>query len=338
MSADLDPSGSGSGSGIDPPNLDLSSLARLVAIGLVALLVLATPVVGLLAWEPVDEGNVKVVKKWGATTGTTFGPGAHFINPVSQSTTSLSVRPQAYTMSSKQGEGDRATRDDAIQVLTEDGLQVDIDVTVRYRVDASQAVTFYQQYRTLPTAEERLIRPSIRSVLRTEAGRLPVTVIYTGEGQTRLKEAAERELADEFTDAGIILEAVQVRNVDLPEQYAQAVEQKEITEQTRQRKEDELAVEELEAERKRIEAQGRADANRIVSQSLTQEVLAQQYIERLDSADTVYIPVGDGGYPQFVRNVESNGRTNASVAGAGATTPSGNGTTPSVAPTASAGG
>jgi regulator of protease activity HflC (stomatin/prohibitin superfamily) len=240
-------------------------------------------------------------------------------------------------MSSKQGEGDRATRDDAIQVLTEDGLQVDIDVTVRYRVDASQAVTFYQQYRTLPTAEERLIRPSIRSVLRTEAGRLPVTVIYTGEGQTRLKEAAERELADEFTDAGIILEAVQVRNVDLPEQYAQAVEQKEITEQTRQRKEDELAVEELEAERKRIEAQGRADANRIVSQSLTQEVLAQQYIERLDSADTVYIPVGDGGYPQFVRNVESNGRTNASVAGAGATTPSGNGTTPSVAPTASAG-
>jgi regulator of protease activity HflC (stomatin/prohibitin superfamily) len=208
-------------------------------------------------------------------------------------------------------------------VLTEDGLQVNVDVTVRYRVDSAKAVQFYRQYRTLGTAEERLIRPSIRSVLRTEAGRLPVTVIYTGEGQTRLKQAAERELSDEFVDAGIILEAVQIRNVDLPEQYAQAVEQKEITEQTRQRKEDELEVEKLEAERKRIEAEGRADANRIVSQSLTQEVLAQQYIERLDSADTVYIPVGDGGYPQFVRNVESNGVANGSVSA-----PAGNGTAP----------
>jgi regulator of protease activity HflC (stomatin/prohibitin superfamily) len=330
MSSDFDPSAGpdgtdsgSSGSGIDPPDLNLSSLSRLVVVALLGLLVITAPIVGLLAWEPVDEGNVKVVKRWGATTGTTFGPGAHFINPVSQSTSSLSVRPQAYTMSSKQGEGERANRDDAIQVLTEDGLQVNVDVTVRYRVDSAKAVQFYRQYRTLGTAEERLIRPSIRSVLRTEAGRLPVTVIYTGEGQTRLKQAAERELSDEFVDAGIILEAVQIRNVDLPEQYAQAVEQKEITEQTRQRKEDELEVEKLEAERKRIEAEGRADANRIVSQSLTQEVLAQQYIERLDSADTVYIPVGDGGYPQFVRNVESNGVANGSVSA-----PAGNGTAP----------
>jgi regulator of protease activity HflC (stomatin/prohibitin superfamily) len=288
----------------------------------IALLLLAAPVVGLLAWEPVEEGNVKVVKKWGATTGQVFGPGAHVINPVSQSTESLSVRPQAYTMSSSAGEGRESARDDAITVLTQDGLRTDIDVTVRYRVDAANAVTFYRQYRTLGTAEERLIRPSIRSILRTEAGRLPVTVIYTGEGQTRLKAAAEKELGGEFSKAGLVLEAVQIRNVELPAQYAQAVEQKEITEQRRQQKQDELAVEELEAERKRIEAQGTADANRIISQSLDDRVLAQKYIEKLDETDTVYIPVGGDGYPQFVRSLDG-GSDAASTGGTGSTNASG---------------
>jgi regulator of protease activity HflC (stomatin/prohibitin superfamily) len=289
----------------DPPSIGPSTVRRYLTIGAVVLLVVAAPVVGLLAWSPVQEGNVKVVKKWGATTGTTFEPGPHFINPVSQSTTSLSVRPQSYTMSSAQGEGEKSGRDDAIRVLTEDGLRVDIDVTVRYRVDQSEAVAFYKDYRTLATAEERLIRPSIRSVLRTEAGRLPVTEIYTGEGQTRLKQAAEEELGTEFGDAGLILEAVQVRNVELPAEYAKAVEQKEITEQRRQQKQSELQVEELEAQRKKIEAQGEAEANRIISRSLDQRVLAQKYLDTLDETDTVYIPVGDGGYPQFVQDIDA---------------------------------
>jgi regulator of protease activity HflC (stomatin/prohibitin superfamily) len=328
-----------------PPSIGPRNLTRILLLGAVALLVVAAPVAGLLAWEPVQEGNVKVVKKWGATTGTVFDPGPHFINPISQSTTSLSIRPQSYTMSSQSGEGDRAGRDDAISVLTEDGLRVDVDVTVRYRIDSSQAVKFYKNYRTVATAEERLIRPSIRSVLRTEAGRLPVTEIYTGAGQTKLKLAAEKELGDEFARDGLVLEAVQIRNVELPDQYSQAVERKEITEQRRQQKQSELEVEKLEAQRKRIEAEGEAQANRIVSQSLTDEVLAQQYIQRLDRTDTVYIPVGSNGYPQFVRDIESDGagdgtdaanatagsgQTGAGATGAGGTagaTPSAGGST-----------
>lgn len=296
----------------DVPGLDLSALLRRGLVILLALLVLSVPVAGLMAWEPVEEGNVKVVKKWGAASGTVFEPGAHFINPVSQSTVSLSTRPQAYTMSSQRGEGQRSDQDDAITVLTEDGLRVDIDMTVRYRIDPGNAVEFYRNYRTLGSAEGRLIRPSIRSVLRTEAGRLSVTEIYTGEGQTKLKNAAETELGDDFQNDGIILEAIQIRNVRLPDEYARAVEQKEITKQRRQQKQNELEVEKLEADRKKIEAQGQADANRILSQSLDERILTQKYLEKLDETDTVYIPVGGDGYPQFVRNIESDGGSNGS--------------------------
>ncbi|WP_435155632.1 prohibitin family protein [Haladaptatus sp. DFWS20] len=313
----IDPDGSSS----PIPDIDLSSiLGNTLLIGL-AIVVIAAPVAGFMAWEPVDEGNVKVVKKWGAATGTVFEPGAHFVNPVSQSTVSLSTRPQTYTMSSQQGEGSKDNTDDAITVLTEDGLQVDIDISVRYRVDSTEAVKFYKNYRDVETAEQRLIRPSIRSVLRTEAGRLPVTEIYTGEGQTKLKEAAQTALQKDFNEDGLILETVQIRNVNLPKQYAQAVEQKEITKQRRQQKENELEVEKLEADRKRIAAEGQAEANRILSESLDRNVLTQKYIEKLDDTDTVYIPVGGEGYPQFVRNIEDdsggntgNGSSNQSSA------------------------
>ncbi|WP_266079005.1 prohibitin family protein [Haladaptatus caseinilyticus] len=305
----IDPDGSSS----PIPDIDLGSiLGNTLLIGL-AIVVIAAPVAGFMAWEPVDEGNVKVVKKWGAASGAVFEPGAHFINPVSQSTVSLSTRPQTYTMSSQQGEGSKENTDDAITVLTEDGLRVDIDISVRYRVDSSEAVKFYKNYRGVETAEQRLIRPSIRSVLRTEAGRLPVTEIYTGEGQTKLKEAAQKALQKDFNEDGLILETVQIRNVNLPKQYAQAVEQKEITKQRKQQKENELEVEKLEADRKQIAAEGQAEANRILSESLDRNVLTQKYIEKLDKTDTVYIPVGGEGYPQFVRNIDG-GSSNQSSA------------------------
>ncbi|SIR50606.1 Regulator of protease activity HflC, stomatin/prohibitin superfamily [Haladaptatus litoreus] len=303
----IDPDGSSS----PIPDIDLSSiLGNTLLIG-IAIVVIAAPVVGFMAWEPVEEGNVKVVKKWGAASGTVFEPGAHFINPVSQSTVSLSTRPQAYTMSSQQGDGNRENTDDAITVLTEDGLRVDIDITIRYRVDSAEAVNFYKNYRGTDAAEQRLIRPSIRSVLRTEAGRLPVTEIYTGEGQTKLKAAAQETLQQDFNEDGLILETVQIRNVNLPQEYAQSVEQKEITKQRKQQKENELEVEKLEADRKRIEAEGQAEANRILSESLDQNVLTEKYIEKLNETDTVYIPVGGEGYPQFVRNIEGGSGQNS---------------------------
>lgn len=307
MSSDTDiPIDPDDSSGPNIPDIDLRSIFGNTLLIALVILLIAAPVVGFLSWTPVDEGNVRVVKKWGAATGTVFEPGAHFINPVSQDTVRLSTRPQSYTMSNQQGEGNKADTDDSITVLTEDGLRVDIDITVRYRVDSVQAVKFYKNYRNLDAAEQRLIRPSIRSVLRTEAGALPVTEIYTGQGQTKLKQAAQSALKEDFGRDGLILETVQIRRVNLPKQYEQAVEQKEITKQRRQQKENELEVEKLEADRKRIEANGEAEANRILSESLDQKILTQQYIEKLDETNTVYIPVGENGYPQFVRNIDGS--------------------------------
>lgn len=60
-------------------------------------------------------------------------------------------------MSSQKGEGSEENTDDAITVLTEDGLRVDIDISVRYRVDSGEAVKFYKNYRCVEFAEQRPI-------------------------------------------------------------------------------------------------------------------------------------------------------------------------------------
>lgn len=291
----------------DVPNLDFGRVLSVLGSSVLVIVLLGAVIGGALAWEPVDAGHVKVVKTWGEPVNT-FSPGAHFIVPVMQSTIPMSTRAQAYTMSSQQGEGDRSTANDAITVLTEDGLRVDIDLTVRYRLDPTKAIQVHNQYRDLPIVQSRLIRPSIRSVLRTEAGRLSVTEIYTGEGQTKLKRAAEEELGNEWEEEGIILETVQVRNVNLPDQYEQAIEDKEVTNQRRQQKQNELEVEKLEAQRLKIEAEGQAEANQIIAESLRDnpELIQIRYIEALKQDDnTIYFSSGPNDI-MMTKNVENS--------------------------------
>lgn len=271
-------------------------VGSLVSIGLVVLLITAM-VGGVMAFEGVDEGSVKVVKNKGAVTGEYLEPGWHFITPIVEGTKTIETRPQSYTMSAAGGEGERANQDDSVRVLTSDGLAVDIDVTVRYRVTPSMAPQFHAEYRDMETAQERIIRPTIRSELRTEGGNIDVTEIYTGEGQTRLKLAVEEALKTEFNGSGLTLQTVQIRNVRLPQEYAQSIEQKKVREQKIEEAEYEIQVAEKNKERQIIEAQAEAEEIRIKGESLREnpEVLQLRYIEALaQNENTVYVTGSNG--------------------------------------------
>jgi regulator of protease activity HflC (stomatin/prohibitin superfamily) len=280
----------------DPP-IDTGGLAKsATVIGLVVIL-LVSAVGGVMAFEGVNEGNVKVVKNQGAVTGKILEPGWHFITPIVQGTVSIPTRPQTYTMSHQSGEGDNANQDDSVRVLTQDGLHVDVDVTVRYRVTPRDAPRFHEEYRDLPTAETRLIRPTVRSVLRTEGGNIDVTDIYTGEGQTRLKLAVEKALKTETEGSGIVIESVQIRNVRLPTEYARSIEQKKVKQQKIEEAEYEIQVAEKNKERQVIEAEAEAEQIRIKGEALRQnpEVLDLRYIEALRENDnTIYVPAEGG--------------------------------------------
>lgn len=270
----------------------MASNKRLIGYAVVAVVALIV-LMGLLSFVTVSEGNVKVVTNQGQVTGEVLGPGWYVLNPVTESTNTLSVRPQEYTMSATQGEGDK-DRNDQVDVLTNDGLQVGIDITVRYSVNASDADVLYSRYRTLEQAESRLIRPSIRSELRTEAGDINTTEIYTKNGQERLREATRDVLEEEFKGTGLELQAVQIRAVDLPQQYQNSIEQKEIEQQKLAQERTRIDRAELQKERQRVEAEASAEQIRIRGEALRENpiVLQQRRVEALRNATTIYVPMG----------------------------------------------
>lgn len=283
-----------------------------------ALLVVSVIAVGF-AYEGVPEGHVGVEKRMGAVTGDMHDPGANFVMPFVENVQSVEVRPRTYTMADTKGEGKKKDRQDAIEAPTKEGVNPRIDVTVRYHLDRDRAPDFVRDWHSLDQVEQRLIRPAVRSAIRDEAGAIPTDKIYTQEGRQRLEKAANQALRKELGDEAIVLEAVQIRNVALPANYQTSVNKKQIAQQNVQkakaRKKQSIIEAEARAEQKIIRAnsdaearvtraQAKAKANRLVAESLSQELIQYRYAQGVGKSDTVYFFGNSTGGPMLTKGVE----------------------------------
>lgn len=190
----------------------------------------------------------------------------------------MDVRTNAYTMSSTRDEGQQRG-DDAIDALASDGLTVALDVTVWFRLSSTAASWVYQNIG--PDYVDKIVRPSIRTALRDAASRFTASELYSAGGRTAYTAVVDSLLDVAFEGKGIIRERVLLRRVKLPDVVMQAIEAKLAEDQNAQKMEFTLAKERKEAERKRIEAQGIADANRVIAGSLTNSYLTWYYVEML---------------------------------------------------------
>lgn len=273
------------------------SNATIKALGVgAAVLVLLSLLTAGLAYKQVPEGHEGVTTEWGAVTGETLDSGAHWKIPIMQGVQDVEVRPRTYTMSQTQGEGEKATAD-AVRVKTVNGSTVAVDLTVRYHIEPDQADQFVAEWKNEQQMEQRLIRPTIRSVLRDEASSLQTTgegSIYTQGGRQALEQTAIDALRQEFDGQPIVLEAVQIRNIDLPEQIDRTLDQKEQAKQQVEVEREKVKQERQRAEQRRVEAQGEADVIRTRGEALRENpiVLDARMIEAYDRG-TVFVTDGD---------------------------------------------
>lgn len=257
-------------SGMEFPLRNHVALFQWVALGLGALLFL-----GSMA-RIVSPGNAGVIVLFGKVNDTVLPSGLHFVNPFS-SVEEMEVRTKSYTMSSVHDEGPRSG-DDSIPVITSDGLTVKIDATVLYALDQKRCPEIF---RTLGhQAEDRIIRPEIRSALRSSGAAYTATELYTTKRGAYIEQVT-KTIKPTFELRGIQLDQVLLRNVLLPEQITKAINDKIAADQEAQKMTFVLQKEKQEAERKRIEAEGQAKAQQIVSQSLTPQILEYQRIQAL---------------------------------------------------------
>jgi regulator of protease activity HflC (stomatin/prohibitin superfamily) len=227
--------------------------------------------------------------------------GLHMVNPLVDVTV-FDVQTQNYTMSAVRAEGDKEG-DDAIRVLSNDGLEVVIDLTVLYRVVPEETPKILKTIGVNYT--DKIVRPVTRTRIRDNAVYYDAVALYStkrNEFQQRIFQTIEKD----FKTRGLILEQLLIRNINLPESVKKTIESKINAEQDAQKMQFVLQKEKQEAERKRVEAQGIADYQRIISAGLTDKQLQYEQIkaqkELAESPNTKIIFMNKGGNAPIILN------------------------------------
>ncbi len=247
----------------------------------------------------VDAGETGVYSLFGKVKDDELRSGFHLVIPLAK-VTKMSIRTEEYTMSIAQGEG-KKIGNDAIASLTKEGLSVDLDMTVFYKLDENKASDVYRELGL--TYDEKIIRPTIRTAIRDVIAQYDAKDIYS----EKREEAADKILEvvkNNLDPRGITVEEVLLRNVALPANLANSIQEKLQAEQTAQKYDFLLETEKKEKERIIIEAEGQRDAQKIINESLTTNYLYYLYINDLKSREgTIYVPTSSStGMPLF-RNV-----------------------------------
>lgn len=201
-------------------------------------------------------------------------PGLRWIIPGERVQT-YSIAKQNYTMSSATGEGQLAG-DDSIQVRTKDGQQVFVDASVLYGIDPDQLVFLHINWQN--RYQDDLVRTQARGIIRDVASQYGVEEIVSSK-RAEMEIFITEALQTVFTANGLTLSDFIVRNIRFSDEYAAAVEQKQIAEQLAQQAEFVVEQKRQEAEQARQVAQGQADAVVIAAKGDAESRLIQAEAE-----------------------------------------------------------
>jgi prohibitin 1 len=232
--------------------------ARSVGLLVIVLLVV---VVGSCSVTTIDTGHVGVLTLFGQVTREQLPEGIHIINPL-KAVTKLSVR----TQESKE----------IAEVPSSEGLLIHLEASLLYRLEPAQATDVYQKIG--PDYMEVVVSPNFRSVMRTVTAAHTASALYS-EARESVAQAMVVEMRKILQPRGIMIENVLLRDIKLPATLKASIEAKQQADQDAQRMNFVLQKERQEAERKRIEAQGISDFQRIVTQGISQPLLDWKGIE-----------------------------------------------------------
>ena len=178
-----------------------------------------------------------------------------------------------------------------VTVNDKSGASADIDIQVNYSLDPSAAEYLYSEYGKQQTFTQNYISNDLRSVAREQSGRFDTLTMLTNRGE--YTKAVQDALAAKWKKIGLTVEQVSVQDVRYGEAITKKYTEAQAAEIDKQKALNEQQVAKTEAETKKIKAQGEADANAVLNESLTDNVLKQHYIDALSNADQLVV-VPDG--------------------------------------------
>src|SRR3981189_348909 len=216
----------------------------------------------------IPTGNVGVLTLFGRVTGETLPEGIHLVNPL-KSVQKLSVQTQSLKESAN--------------VPSNEGLILALDTSLLFRLDKDKAAEVYQTMGE--PYVERVVEPTLRAAIRAATSAHSANALYTNAREL-VQAQIQDELTKELAPRGVIVENVLLRDVQLPAMLKGSIEAKQQAEQDALRMSFILQKETQEAQRKRIEAQGIADFQKIVAQGISPQLLEWKGIEAQEKLAT----------------------------------------------------
>ncbi len=202
------------------------------------------------------------------------------------------IRRQEYTMTSTRTEEEQKKKEDSLWSPTKEGLHIGIDLTCWFRPQKDKIIDIHKNigsdYLT------KVIRPAVRSIVRHVISSYSVIEIYSTK-RKQAEEEIELKVKNMLEKDGFMIEKIILRDVRFPPDFARAVEEKQIAQQEAEKMEYILDKEKKEAERKKIEAEGKARAIKIISEELKKnpQYIKYLYVDKL--SDKIKVIVSDQG-------------------------------------------
>jgi regulator of protease activity HflC (stomatin/prohibitin superfamily) len=218
-------------------------------------------VLGACSVTTIPTGHVGVLTLFGQVTNEQLPEGIHLINPL-KAVTKLSVRTQEAK--------------EVAEVPSSEGLLMHLEASLIYRLDPMRATDVYQKIG--PEYLDVVVSPNLRSVMRAVTAAHLANTLYS-EARETVAQQMLGEMRKAVQPRGIVIENVLLRDIKLPNTLKAAIEAKQQADQEAQRMNFVLQKEKQEAERKRIEAQGISDFQRIVTQGISPALLDWKGIE-----------------------------------------------------------
>jgi len=249
---------------MSPRLIDVNSAVPGGGRGLRGLAILIVVVILVLIGNPIrviPAGHVGVKDFFGLVSSSVLTPGVHFVMPFTK-VVKMSVKTQEVK--------------ETAEVPSKEGLTMDLEGSLLFRLDPVKAPEIYKTIG--PDYTEIAVHPQIRSAIREVTATYEAKALYSAERDKIARETLElfRKMSE---GRGIITEAVLLRKIGLPAVVANAIQEKLRREQEAEQMKFVLQKESQEAERKRIEAQGVADFQRIVAAGISPQLLEWKGIE-----------------------------------------------------------
>ena len=224
----------------------------------------------------IDDGQVGVKKTLGKISNDEVTPGLKVILPIVQSIEIYNIKTQEI--------------EETATVPSSEGLIVTLDVSVIYKLNQDEVAelrkTVNRDY------QQTLIIPYIRNEVRDTVAGYEAKTIYSQTGRKEVAATVQENIDAKLAPRGIIIEDVLLRDISLPQKVTQAIELKLEKEQEAQRKEFELQAAEKDAEIEIARAKGVSEANKIISNSITENYIKYLWVQGLndENSEVIYVP------------------------------------------------